>query len=53
MGHYFNGSDCSLSNLVWAPLDKISDNLTEKQRNFSKLVRHFGYENSALCNHGV
>ena len=31
MGHHFNGSDCSLNNLVWAPLDKISDDLTNRE----------------------
>ena len=30
MGHHFNGSDCSLNNLVWTPLDKVSDDLSKR-----------------------
>jgi hypothetical protein len=31
MGHHFNGSDCSINNLVWTPLDKISDDIPKRE----------------------
>ena len=39
MGHHFNGSDCSLDNLVWAPLDKVSDDLTNREAEKLLLTR--------------
>ena len=27
VGYHFNGCDCSLNNLVWIPLNKVSDDL--------------------------
>ena len=31
IGHHFNGEDCSIDNLVWAPVAKVSDNLTKRE----------------------
>ena len=41
MGHHFDGNDCSLSNLVWAPLDKISDDLTNREAELLKTRETF------------
>ena len=31
IGHHFNGEDCSIDNLVWVPVAKVSDNLTKRE----------------------
>ena len=31
MAHHFNGADCSIDNLVWAPVSKVDEELSTRE----------------------